>query len=111
MDEEIIEFAKLVPKTSLDGDKMAMDLILNKPIIITGYQVSPSKYADKSTKDCVKVQFYLANDVDKVRHVFFTGSNVIKDNLNMAKEAITAKGLDFKFKAVVRKVGNYYCIA
>jgi hypothetical protein len=44
---EIPNFDKLVTHKSLSGDKVRIDDILNKPIIITGFQISSSKYRDK----------------------------------------------------------------
>jgi hypothetical protein len=75
---EIPNFDKLVTHKSLSGDKVRIDDILNKPIIITGFQISSSKYRDKGSGYCIKVQFYAADDTTETRKVFFSGSSVLK---------------------------------
>jgi hypothetical protein len=65
---EIPNFDKLVTHKSLSGDKVRIDDILNKPIIITGFQISSSKYRDKGSGYCIKVQFYAADDKPFVRY-------------------------------------------
>ena len=66
---------------TLDGDKVKIDDILNKAIIVTGYHVSTSKYKQKSSEYCTKVQFYYADDEKQERRIFFSGSTVIKDQI------------------------------
>lgn len=51
---EIPNFDALVARKALSGDKVQINDILNKPIIITGFQVSPSKYKDRGSGVCVK---------------------------------------------------------
>ena len=72
----------------MSGDKVRIDDILNKPIIVTGFQVSTSKYKDRGSGVCVKVQFYAADDATETRKVFFSGSSVLKDELEEAKEIL-----------------------
>ena len=62
---DIPEFGKLVENKVLDGDKVRIDDILNKPIIVTGFHVSTSKYKDKGSGVCVKIQFYYADGSGK----------------------------------------------
>ena len=56
--------------TQLPGDKVKIDTILNKPIVITGYRISPSKF-DKPDYLCIQFEFE-----GKV-YVVFTGSTVL----------------------------------
>ena len=94
----------------LDGDKIRIDDILNKEIVICGFQISTSKYKDKGCGYCIKVQFYYADDGTQTRRVFFSGSGVIKDQLEEAKRTLDKDSLPLLFEAMVKKVGNYYSL-
>ena len=108
---EIPEFDTLTTHKALDGDKVRIDDILNKPIVVTGFQVSTSKYRDRGSGVCVKVQFYEMEDKTQVRKVFFSGSSVLKDELEEAKQTLDSKDLPTMFKTTVKKVGNYYSLS
>lgn len=107
---EIPNFDALVTRKTLSGDKVQINDILNKPIIITGFQVSPSKYKDRGSGVCVKVQFYAADDATETRKVFFSGSSVLKNELEEAKNTLDKSDLPLLFRATVKKVGNYYSL-
>lgn len=108
MSDEIPAFNGLVEQVTLDGDKVSLNDILNKEIIVTGEHTSTSKFKDKGSGFCVKIQFYYADDVTKTKRVFFSGSTVIKDQIDEVKEALEKQGLPLLFKTTVKKVGNYY---
>ena len=57
MADEIPEFKNLVKQVALDGDKVKIDEILGKDIVICAFRVSESKYKDKGCRYCIKVQF------------------------------------------------------
>lgn len=103
---DIPKFEDLSEKKTLDGDKVKIDEILNKEIIVTGYHVSTSKYKDKGCGFCSKVQFRYPNEEEK--KVFFSGSSVIKDQLEDMEKTLSEKNLPFLFQATMKKVGNYY---
>lgn len=107
---EIPQFSGLVQKKVLDGDKVRVDDLLNREIVICGFNISTSKYKDKGCGYCIKVQFYYADDTTEERKVFFSGSSVIKDQLEEAKGNLEKNGLPMLFKATVKKVGNYYSL-
>ena len=103
-------FDTLTTHKALDGDKVRIDDILNKAIVVTGFQVSTSKYRDRGSGFCVKVQFYETADTTQTRKVFFSGSSVLKDELEEAKQSLESRELPLMFKTVVKKVGNYYSL-
>ena len=107
---DIPKFNTLVEHKVLDGDKVKIDDLLNKELIVTGFSVSTSKYKDKSSGICIKVQFYYKNDEKQERKVFFSGSTVIKDQLEEAKVKLDESGLPLMFESMVKKVGNYYSL-
>ena len=81
----------------LDGEKISINGILNKEILITGFRSGQSKYKEDS--GYMTVQF----EVDGVRHVFFTGSDVLADQLQKYQERIP-------FLTTVRKINRYYTL-
>ena len=105
---DIPKFEDVADNKTLDGDKVKIDDILNKPLIVTGYHVSSSKYQNKGSAYCTKVQFYFADDEKMEKKVFFSGSSVIKDQSEEMEKKLTEKGLPFLFQTTVKKVGNYY---
>lgn len=107
---DIPEFSSLVENHVLDGDKIRIDDLLNKSIVITNYHISTSKFKSKGCGYCIKVQFYFADDTGEVRKVFFSGSGVIKDQLEEAKSNLEKQEQPLLFKATVKKVGNYYSL-
>ena len=107
----MVNFSDLVEEVSLSGDKVKIDDILDKSIVLTGVQIKESKYAHKGVNWCTKIQFYYADDETEKRYVVFTGSTVIKDQMDRLQDAIRAENLDFAVVAKIQKVGNYYTIS
>lgn len=105
---EIPKFSDFMENKNLSGDKKSLGDVLKKRIVVTGYKVSSSKYKDKGSNICVKVQFYYADDAEQTKYVFFSGSSVIKDQLDEIKAKLDSSGHPLVFEATVNKVGNYY---
>ena len=83
------------------GDKVRLNDLVNKELIIIRYKIKPSKYKDKSDR-CAIVQFkYNDGDAEKV---FFTGSSVIIGQLEKYSERLP-------FVAVIRRIDRYYTLA
>jgi hypothetical protein len=80
----------------LDGEKMSIDAVLNKEILILGFKTGQSKFKEGGY---TTVQF----ELDGVRHVFFTGSQVIADQLQKYAANIP-------FLATVQKINRYYTL-
>lgn len=105
---EIPNFSDLVEDTSLSGDKLRIDDILGRKLIVTGYNISPSKYNSKGIKDCIKVQFYFEEDGQQTKYIIFTGSQVIKTQLEQISTKLKNDNSEFLFRATINKIGNYY---
>ena len=86
------DFAK--EESFLDGEKFRIDEILNKEILITDYKINDSKYNDSK---CLKLQF----EIDNTKHIFFTGSNVLADQIEKYKDEIP-------FLTIIKKINKYY---
>lgn len=60
------------PKTkSFDGDKIKIDRILNKQILVEYYKIEESKFKDKGTGKLLTIQIF----TDSSKRVLFTGSS------------------------------------
>lgn len=85
----------------LDGDKMPIERILNKEIRIIGYRIRPSKYSKNQSGQCLTLQF---TGDDNERHVVFTGSDVLIEQLRKYGDQIP-------FLATIKKVDRYYTLS
>lgn len=85
------------------GEKVALEKILNAPIIVRGYRIKESKYKKSNAEKCVTVQFEYADD-SGTPFVFFSGSNVLISQCEKYADMMP-------FEAVVRKVDRYYTFA
>lgn len=89
-------FSDFAEEQTLDGDKVKLDDVLNKEIVVTGYVVTKSKY--KSSGDmCLKLQF----EVDDARYILFTGSNVLINQIERYHDEIP-------FITTIKKVDKFY---
>jgi hypothetical protein len=82
----------------LDGEKVRIDSILNKEIIIHAFKVRQSKF-ERGCNKCATVQFYEENDERK--RIFFTGSSVIISMLEKYSDKLP-------FITMVKKIDKYY---
>lgn len=106
----IPNFSDLVENRALDGDKVRLETILDKAIIVTGFRISKSKYSHKGTESCTTVQFYYEDDENETRYVFFTGSGVIRDQIEEIGQKLEEQHLEPVFRTTIRKVGNYHSL-
>ena len=81
----------------LEGDKVKIESVLNQEIFITGYKITKSKYKKEGMEQCLTVQF----ETDGDKKIFFTGSNVLIDQLEKY-------GHEIPFMATVKKIDRYY---
>lgn len=81
----------------LEGAKIAIEELINKQIIVTNYRINDSKYNDKK---CLTVQFRYTSDSDS--NIFFTGSEVLRNQLEKYKNEIP-------FVTTIKKINRYFC--
>lgn len=84
--------------TPFEGDKIRIDDLLNKELLILGFKVRDSK--QKKDTSYVTIQFKLGDE----EHIMFTASQVIIDQLSKYKENIP-------FYAIIKKIDRYYTFA
>ena len=53
---EIPSFNELTQHVVLEGDKIKLDDLLNQPIVVTGASLMDSKFTNKGSGKCVKIQ-------------------------------------------------------
>lgn len=104
----IPRFGDISNNKTLEGDKVKIDSLLGKEIIVTGYSVGKSKFPSRDNDTYLKVQFYFVNDTSEERKVFFSGSNVLKDQAEEMEQKLSEQGLPYTFGTTIKKVGNYY---
>jgi hypothetical protein len=78
----------------LDGEKIKIDEVIDREILVTDYKVKDSKYNDSK---CLKLQF----SIDDKKHIIFTGSNVLIDQIEKYKDEIP-------FLTIIKKINKYY---
>ncbi len=59
------------------GDKIKMNKILNKQIIVLGYKIDASKFTEKGSGHCLTLHIKLGENM----HVIFTGSKSLMQNI------------------------------
>ena len=91
--DKFSNFAK--DKLPMPGKKRRLDEILNREILVTDFRITKSKR--KEGTDCLQIQFVLDDDV----FVVFTGSSVLSDQIQSARDNIP-------FRGTVVKIDKYY---
>ena len=81
----------------LDGSKIKIEAVLNKEILVTGYRVQESKFNKSNNPKCLTIQIIM----DDTKHVIFTGSKVLIDQMERYKDEIP-------FIAIIKKIDKYY---
>jgi hypothetical protein len=62
----------------LVGDKIKIAKILNREILVRDYRLEDSKYGKNRSGKCL----YLQIEIDGVKHIVFTGSDVLIDMIS-----------------------------
>ncbi|MDP2723220.1 MAG: hypothetical protein Q8O72_10715 [Bacteroidales bacterium] len=89
------EFAKV---NVIEGDKVSIDDILNKPIIVTNAKVGPSKYQRNTSGKCLTLQF---EQEPNHPQILFTSSEVLISQIEEYNDKIP-------FEAKIVKINKYY---
>ena len=84
--------------TSFIGDKIRMDKVLNREIIIHGYRLTDSNYNKNKSKKCLHLQV----EVDGEKKVIFTGSDVLISMIKKVEQE------DMPFKTIIIKENEHF---
>jgi hypothetical protein len=79
----------------LDGDKLSISEIINREVLLIGYRLVDSKYKNK----CLTLHI----ELDGVRHIVFTGSVILTEQVEKYKDEIP-------FLVTIKKVDKYYTL-
>lgn len=66
---------------SFEGDKIKIDRILNKQVVVHAFKIEQSKY-EKGTGKCLSIQLA----VDNSKRVLFTGSSNLMDMIQQVPQ-------------------------
>jgi hypothetical protein len=80
---------------SLTGDKIKIERILNRDIVVHDYRLEDSKYSEGK---CL----YLQISVGETKHVVFTGSSVLMEMIKQVPKE------EFPFKTTIIKENEHY---
>lgn len=90
------------PGGPLEGKKIPINDVLNVEILIVTFRLKESKYQRTSAPDFLTVQFEYP-DRPGEKHVIFTGSAVLVDQLQKYKEQLP-------FLATIKKIDRYFTL-
>lgn len=89
------------PSDHLVGDKIKINKILNKDIVVCNYRLEESKFSKNKSGKCLYIQI----EVDSEKRVLFTGSDVLIAMIQQVSEEnlpfscqIVKEGEHFEFK-------------
>ncbi len=97
MQDEYPSFSDFAIDESLIGDKIQIEKVLNKKILITKYRINKSKFKESNY---MTIQFRL----DDKLHIIFTGSEVIIKQLEKYKDKLP-------FNTTIVKIGKYFSLS
>jgi len=104
-DSSIPDFADVVPETTtLDGDKMPIEEILNIPITVIEWRIDKSKFLDHgANSERLTIQFIFRGE----RRITFTGSSVLIQQIREFEKRTDSRS----FRAIIRKINKFYKFA
>lgn len=84
----------------LDGNKIRIDDVLNRELVVTGYSVKDSKYSKNKSGKYLTLQVRIDNE----KRVIFTGSDVLIEQMEQY-------GDKMPFLATIKKIDRYYTLS
>ena len=93
----LLRFSDFANEVTLEGDKVKIEQILGKEIILKAYLITKSKYPQKDNEYCLELQF----EMDGKVYVTFTGSVVLMDKIEKYKDHLP-------FITTIKKINKSY---
>lgn len=87
----------------LEGEKVRLDDVLNREIVITGCHIKNSKYDKNKSGKYLTLQFETA-EKPGIINILFTGSDVLIGQIERYEAEIP-------FAATIKKVNRYYTLS
>ncbi len=91
------EFGIKTISQSFTGDKIKINRILNREIVVHDYRIEQSKFA-KGNGKCLHMQI----ELDSTKHVVFTGSSFLIEVIQQIPKP------DFPFKATIVEENEHF---
>jgi hypothetical protein len=88
-------FGDFAEEEAFDGDKIRLDEILNKEVLVIGFKIGDSH--QKKGTQYLTIHF----ELDSEKHVTFTGSVVLMDQLKKYESHLP-------FLTVIKKINRHY---
>jgi hypothetical protein len=88
-------FGDFAEEEVFDGEKLRLDEILNKEILVTGFRIKDSH--QKKGTQYLTIHF----EMEGRQHIAFTGSTVLMDQLKKYESHLP-------FLAVIKKINRHY---
>lgn len=79
----------------LEGEKIKLDNILGKELVVKDYRIAKSKYEGKGNYTTIQIE------LDGKTNVVFTGSEVLASQCEKYKE-------EMPFVTIIKKIDRYY---
>jgi hypothetical protein len=90
------EFGITTTQKGLKGEKIKIDKVINRLIMVKGYQIVDSKFEGKGKRLDIEIE------VDKAERIIFTGSVVLMDMIKQVPEN------GFPFQTTIIKENERY---
>ena len=100
MEKPYHQFKDFSDEKSLEGEKLKLDDILNKEILIKDFDLKKSAYSKNETGLYLTLQF----EVEGETNILFTGSDVLIRQLQKYKQQLP-------FYATLKKIKRYYTLS
>lgn len=69
--------------TSFEGDKIKLEKVLDKPVVVHAYKIEPSKFQDKGNGNRLVLQL----TVNDEKRILFTSSVTLMNMIEQVKES------------------------
>lgn len=83
---------------SMVGEKIKISKVMNREIVVHSYRIEDSKYPKNKSGKCL----YLQIELDNVKWVIFTGSDVLIDQIKQIDDG------DFPFLTTIIKNNEHF---
>jgi hypothetical protein len=80
------------------GDKIKLERILKREIVVHGFKIEPSKYLEKGNGKCLHMQIELKDE----KYVVFTSSMYLQDMISRVPQD------EFPFETTIVKVNDHF---
>lgn len=103
MFENLPKFNDFAEDTFLKGDKIKIEDILNKEIVITGFKEEQSKLEKGGVYNKIQIVDNIEEDVEPHYSIFFSTSKVLDKQIKQYKNKLP-------FRATIIKQNKYYTL-